>query len=158
MGKTVHNELRWPSSPTDASLWWLPPWTETNRLYQFSPGGNKDQLPAPSALQIMFIVELSVIKPITARQIKASVRKLISPQLSPTVNHASDLMWRYDSATDLCLRWQQVVWATFDIIKQWGPCFIQSTCGWLFNRKRKNRRRVEKYAASCRNWPYLKKK
>lgn len=63
-----------------------------DRRPEFSPGGNKVQLCAPSALQIMFIVELSVIKPITAEQIKASTRELISSQLSPSLNHATDLM------------------------------------------------------------------
>lgn len=67
-------------------------------LYQCSPGGNKDLLRAPSALQIMFTVELSVIKPITEKEIKTSTRDLISSQLSPPVNHDSDLGHGHDSA------------------------------------------------------------
>lgn len=90
--KNQETKLRWPSASVDVFPPWLPPWTEIDRLYEFSPGGNKVQLRAPSALQIMFIVELSVIKPITAEQIKASTRKLISFPLSPLLNHGSDLM------------------------------------------------------------------
>ena len=49
----------------------------------------------------MFIVELSVIKPITAKQIKASTRKLISSLLSPPINHGGDLVRRPDSAPQM---------------------------------------------------------
>lgn len=108
--KNQETKVRWPSVSVNTLLWWLPPWAETDSLYEFSPGGNKVQLCAPSALQIMFIVELSVIKPITAEQIKASTRELISFQLSPSLNHGTDLMPWLSSAE---MRWDQVGCAIF---------------------------------------------
>lgn len=48
----------------------------------------------------MFTVELPVIKPITAKQIKATTRKLISAGGSPAVSHGGDLLRHPDSAAD----------------------------------------------------------
>lgn len=127
--KNQETKVRWPPVSVNTLLWWLPPWAETDGLYEFSPGGNKAQLCAPSTLQIMFIVELSVIKPITAEQIKASTRELISSQLSPSLNHGADLMPWLSSASRIEMGPSRLRY--FYEIKQWISALIHFICGKL---------------------------
>lgn len=128
--KNQETKVRWPPVSVNTLLWWLPPWAETDGLYEFSPGGNKVQLSAPSTLQIMFIVELSVIKPITAEQIKASMRELISSRLSPSLNHGTDLMPWLSSASRIEMGPSRLRY--FYEIKQWISDLIHFICGELY--------------------------